>query len=91
MPQKRTTTEITDTVRAAVAEKKPRAPRKTAAAPAATRRKTVTPMLETFAAESPVSPDEIARLAYSLWEQRGRVDGSADEDWFAAERTLCRN
>jgi hypothetical protein len=28
---------------------------------------------------------EIRELAYSLWEKRGRPDGSPDEDWFAAE------
>lgn len=30
----------------------------------------------------------IRELAYRLWEQRGRWDGSADEDWLAAERQL---
>jgi hypothetical protein len=32
--------------------------------------------------------EEIARLAYSLWEARGGVDGSAEEDWLAAEAEL---
>ena len=32
--------------------------------------------------------EEIARLAYSYWEARGRQGGSAEEDWFRAERTL---
>jgi len=32
--------------------------------------------------------DDIARLAYSLWEARGRQDGSPEEDWFQAEREL---
>jgi hypothetical protein len=31
---------------------------------------------------------EIAALAYSYWEQRGRQGGSALEDWFRAEREL---
>jgi hypothetical protein len=35
-----------------------------------------------------VSPVEIARLAYSYWEARGRQGGSAAEDWFRAEREL---
>ncbi len=27
--------------------------------------------------------------AYELWEERGRPDGSPDEDWYVAERELC--
>jgi len=33
---------------------------------------------------------EIAALAYSYWEARGRKDGSPSEDWFRAERELRR-
>jgi hypothetical protein len=32
--------------------------------------------------------DEIARLAYALWEARGYGHGSADQDWLEAERRL---
>jgi hypothetical protein len=32
--------------------------------------------------------DEIARLAYSYWEQRGFQDGNAVEDWLRAERQI---
>lgn len=32
--------------------------------------------------------EDIARRAYHLWEERGRADGSADEDWFQAVREL---
>jgi Protein of unknown function (DUF2934) len=32
--------------------------------------------------------DEIARLAYALWEARGDGGGSAEEDWHNAERAL---
>jgi hypothetical protein len=32
--------------------------------------------------------EEIARLAYSYWEARGRRGGSALEDWLRAEREL---
>jgi hypothetical protein len=35
-----------------------------------------------------VSPDEIARLAHSIWEARGCAGGSATEDWLRAEREL---
>ena len=32
--------------------------------------------------------DEIAKLAYELWERRGRPLGSPEIDWYAAENTL---
>jgi len=32
--------------------------------------------------------DEIARLAYELWERRGRPLGSPEIDWYAAESAL---
>lgn len=32
--------------------------------------------------------DEIAALARSLWEARGRPDGLPEQDWFLAERAL---
>ena len=40
-----------------------------------------------------VSPthDEIARLAFSLYESRGREDGRDIEDWLAAEQELVRH
>jgi hypothetical protein len=31
---------------------------------------------------------EIAQLAYQLWEERGRLDNSHEQDWFEAERRL---
>lgn len=31
---------------------------------------------------------EIARLAYRLWQARGCPEGSPEQDWFDAERTL---
>jgi len=34
--------------------------------------------------------DEIARLAYQRYEQRGRVDGSDLDDWLSAEAALQR-
>ena len=30
----------------------------------------------------------VANLAYQLWEERGRPFGSAEVDWFAAERAV---
>ena len=43
--------------------------------------------MEGLSAPGP-SHEEIARLAYSLWESRGDAPGSAEEDWFRAEREL---
>jgi hypothetical protein len=34
--------------------------------------------------------DQIAALAYSYWEARGRQGGSAEADWLLAERQLRR-
>ena len=41
-------------------------------------------------ATAPPSHEEIARLAYAYWEARGHPHGSAQEDWFRAERELLR-
>lgn len=34
--------------------------------------------------------EEIAQLAYAIWQQRGCPEGSAEQDWFDAERQ-CRS
>ena len=39
-------------------------------------------------AESFISREEIARLAYTSWELRGRPAGSAEYDWIKAEEEL---
>jgi len=36
----------------------------------------------------PPSHDDIANLAYALWEDRGGGDGRAEQDWLEAERML---
>ena len=36
----------------------------------------------------PVSHDQIARRAYSLWQERGHRIGFDREDWFEAEAEL---
>jgi hypothetical protein len=33
---------------------------------------------------------QVERLAYWLWQQRGKPSGSPDEDWFLAEQLLKR-
>jgi len=32
--------------------------------------------------------EQVASLAYALWEQRGCPEGSPEEDWFRAEQEL---
>jgi Protein of unknown function (DUF2934) len=32
--------------------------------------------------------DDISKLAYDLWQQRGSTQGSADQDWLKAERNF---
>ena len=32
--------------------------------------------------------EQIERLAYQLWEERGRPAGSPDDDWFRANEIL---
>jgi hypothetical protein len=34
------------------------------------------------------SEDDIRRRAYGRYEERGRADGFADDDWYVAEREL---
>jgi hypothetical protein len=36
------------------------------------------------------SHDDIAKLAYALWEQRGGGDGLSEQDWFEAEQQMRR-
>ena len=38
--------------------------------------------------ESRPTHEEIARLAYQLWEERGRPEGSPELDWERAEAAL---
>jgi hypothetical protein len=36
----------------------------------------------------PSEQEAIAKLAYQLWSERGRPEGSPEEDWFRAEELL---
>lgn len=35
-----------------------------------------------------IADEDVRARAYELWEARGRPDGSAEDDWFAAEEQL---
>jgi hypothetical protein len=43
-------------------------------------------------AQSPDVPDEesVAELAYQYWEERGRPQGTPQEDWYRAVQDLTR-
>jgi len=43
---------------------------------------------ESMSASTELSYEEVARMAYFMWQDRGCPDGSPDEDWFRAEETL---
>jgi hypothetical protein len=38
--------------------------------------------------EQQFSDSDVASRAYERWQRRGQPDGSAEEDWFEAEREL---
>lgn len=40
------------------------------------------------ASEQGPTRDQIAALAYALWQERGGPDGSPEEDWLNAEQEL---
>lgn len=44
--------------------------------------------VEETAQEHILAPQDIAALAYALWQERGCPEGSPDEDWFQAEERL---
>jgi Protein of unknown function (DUF2934) len=50
--------------------------------------KPTVPTETTREANAASSHDEIARLAYALWEARGCGDEFAEQDWLEAERRL---
>jgi len=87
MPRKRSVEPATQSASGSVAAaSKRRGARKPAAAPA-----TADPVPETLATLSAAAgftigeQEEIERLAYSYWEERGCPGDSPDEDWFRAE------
>lgn len=43
-----------------------------------------------YVAEQQLSHEDIARLAYSLWQARGCPIGNSEEDWLRAEQELRR-
>ncbi len=84
------------------APKKRATRKKTVAAPAEPVEQNMTQAAETgkttqTAGMSPASPatraealtpEEVRRRAYELWEKRGREHGKHEDDWYKAEREL---
>src|SRR5215475_14421793 len=62
-------------------------PAATTAAPATTNQDPVT-SVAAFVAQRQLSHEEIARVAYLLWEARGCQHGGAEDDWRRAEEQL---
>jgi hypothetical protein len=74
-------------------------PKNGSALPRASRRRAVQPKIHqsvpATAASDKITPvsevtteEQIARLAYALWEARGGNGGSAEEDWLRAEQEI---
>lgn len=40
------------------------------------------------APEHPTYHEQVAILAYQLWQERGSPEGSPEDDWFRAEQEL---
>ena len=68
----------------------PRAPKKTEKTPTAVLKPTrrTNTKQKTAKPETTVSALEISRLAYEIYEQRGRTDGAQLDDWLRAEQQL---
>jgi hypothetical protein len=66
-------------------------PAATTDSPSAPARNPETPSLvSTVVADRDLSHEDIARLAYALWEARGGQGGSPEDDWLSAEQKLRR-
>ncbi len=57
---------------------------------AAPKAEPVTERVETVIAYTAAERDEIARIAYFMWEERGGQGGSSEEDWLRAEQEYRR-
>ena len=66
--------------------KTPKAPAPQSAAQR--HRKSAAPVTAASNPGTQASTEDIARLAYSLWEERGRPEGSSEIDWLRAEQEL---
>jgi Protein of unknown function (DUF2934) len=66
----------------------PRSTKKTDANPIALKPKRSRRVNQSPTTQPRITDTDIARLAYELYEARGRLNGSHLDDWFEAERQL---
>lgn len=104
-PRKRAAKPKSETAAKPAAKRAPRAKAATKATPtkttaAKTTRKAAPRKLTVKAATPKAAPveqvsseesfsEQVARLAYQFWEERGRPEGSSHEDWYRAEQELA--
>lgn len=78
----------------ATIETKKAAPRRKPATASAQKASAASPRMRKAAPDaeptSEVEPQEVERLAYQLWEQRGRPEGTSVEDWNRAKEILLQ-
>ena len=94
MPKKKSDSQPAD-VQAKRKKAKAKKAGKTAAEPTPRKKRVATPKAGSKRGKAqPFDPaqyrEEIARLAYTLWQERGCPDGSPDDDWNRAEQQLRR-
>lgn len=80
-------TATVETKKAAPRRKPAAAAAKKSATAAAPKARKPTPKAKPVAE---VMPEEIERLAYRLWEERGRPEGTSTEDWNRAQEILLQ-
>ena len=68
----------------------PRSTKKNDANPIALKPKRSRRVNQSPTAQPRITDTDIARLAYELYEARGRANGSHLDDWFEAERQLLK-
>ena len=80
-------TATVETKKAAPRHKPAAAAAKKSATAAAPKARKATPQAK---ATPEVMPEEVERLAYQLWEERGRPEGNSLEDWNRAQEILLQ-
>lgn len=88
MPNKRVSDKEIVLSSSAPARHKPVTSKRAKRATATSESAPVTEVMPDARPQDPPTQDEIAALAYSYWEARGRHGGSAEEDWLRAEQEL---
>lgn len=72
-----------------VSKRHAKAPAVSPVAPAPEPATDLTKLAEVVNEPVAYSCEDVAKLAYSYWEQRGYSHGSSEQDWFRAEQELA--